>query len=190
MSQCASSSWLMPCPLRVGHHSTRKPIFYRASSIAMSNRSDSVKQNHAFEWERSEKATIKRFKWQFSKKEIYIGEWVKFLVHGFSHRHILTDSDRFWQRLFPSSTATIGDGIPSLHHVAHQHLCQLGPSHATLGFGCRAGLVARCRCHGRVPWSDYSDYQGLVAVGHCRVSEILLHHLSHIWASRSLIDCG
>lgn len=130
MSQCASSSWLMPCPLRVGHHSTSQ-FWYRASSIAKSNRSDSVTmcellvdgwlvlthgalQNHAFEWERSEKATIKRFKWQFSKKEIYIGEHTGMSQISGTRVFTSTYPNRFWQILlwlFTSSTATIGDRI-------------------------------------------------------------------------------
>jgi hypothetical protein len=133
MSQCASSSWLMPCPLRVGHHSTRKPILLQGFIhsdveafwfgynvwtarwwLACPNTWGTTKQNHAFEWERSQKATIKRFKWQFSKKEIYIGEHTGMSQISGTRVFTSTYPNRFWQILlwlFPSSTATKGDGI-------------------------------------------------------------------------------
>ena len=219
MSQCASSSWLMPCPLRVGHHSTRKPILLQGFIhsdveafwfgynvwtarwwLACPNTWGTTKQNHAFEWERSQKATIKRFKWQFSKKEIYIGEHTGMSQISGTRVFTSTYPNRFCYGYSPHQPLPkVMGSIPSLHHFAHQHLCQLGPSHATLGFGYRAGLVARCRCHDvmgkrrkKIIEDVMAEFPCLVRLpggSCCRASEILLHHLSHIWASRSLIDC-
>lgn len=212
------------CPARYGSViiQLESQFCYRASFIATSKRSDSVtmcellvdgwlvlihgalqnKTTHSNGNVRR-KQPSKGSSGNFLKRRYISGnirEWVKFLVHGFSHRHILTDSDRFCYGYSPHQPLPkVMGSIPSLHHVAHQHLCQLGPSHATLGFGYRAGLVARCRCHDvmgkrrkKIIEDVMAEFPCLVRLpggSCCRASEILLHHLSHIWASRSLIDC-